>query len=278
MSKEGKVDITKWMKIVDEEINVKSDRALVITIGSILDTQLESLLKSFLIKDNKRDEKLFNNNSPLSNFSSKISMCYYLGIISKYEYEALEIIRKIRNIFAHEIEIKKLEDSQSIRDLCKILNIPEEIYIPDNFFISGKEEIIKFEDMSLSEKIIKVFKNMTIYLEFRKVDLFESKRIEYKNLSFVQLLEECMRKVIMNSLQRYELNIKHKELLLLKLKKLENDSDEKNELKAQIKEIDKLLNAYSNGNILYGLDMDENETKKALNSINQSIKKLKNDG
>lgn len=278
MSKEEKVDITKWMKIVDEEINVKSDRALVITIGSILDTQLESLLKSFLIKDNKRDEKLFNNNSPLSNFSSKISMCYYLGIISKYEYEALEIIRKIRNIFAHEIEIKKLEDSQSIRDLCKILNIPEDIYIPDNFFISGKEEIIKFEDMSLSEKIIKVFKNMTIYLEFRKVDLFESKRIEYKNLSFVQLLEECMRKVIMNSLQRYELNIKHKELLLLKLKKLENDSDEKNELKAQIKEIDKLLNAYSNGDILYGLDMDENETKKALNSINQSIKKLKNDG
>lgn len=278
MSKEEKVDITKWMKIVDEEINVKSDRALVITIGSILDTQLESLLKSFLIKDNKRDEKLFNNNSPLSNFSSKISMCYYLGIISKYEYEALEIIRKIRNIFAHEIEIKKLEDSQSIRDLCKILNIPEDIYIPDNFFISGKEEIIKFEDMSLSEKIIKVFKNMTIYLEFRKVDLFESKRIEYKNLSFVQLLEECMRKVIMNSLQRYELNIKHKELLLLKLKKLKNDSDEKNELKAQIKEIDKLLNAYSNGDILYGLDMDENETKKALNSINQSIKKLKNDG
>ena len=278
MSKEEKVDITKWMKIVDEEINVKSDRALVITIGSILDTQLESLLKRFLIKDNKRDEKLFNNNSPLSNFSSKISMCYYLGIISKYEYEALEIIRKIRNIFAHEIEIKKLEDSQSIRDLCKTLNIPEDIYIPDNFFISGKEEIIKFEDMSLSEKIIKVFKNMTIYLEFRKVDLFESKRIEYKNLSFVQLLEECMRKVIMNSLQRYELNIKHKELLLLKLKKLENDSDEKNELKAQIKEIDKLLNAYSNGNILYGLDMDENETKKALNSINQSIKKLQNDG
>lgn len=278
MSKEAKVDITKWMKIVDEEINVKSDRALVITIGSILDTQLESLLKSFLIKDNKRDEKLFNNNSPLSNFSSKISMCYYLGIISKYEYEALEIIRKIRNIFAHEIEIKKLEDSQSIRDLCKTLNIPEYIYIPDNFIISGKEEIIKFEEMSLSEKIIKVFKNMTIYLEFRKVDLFESKRIEYKNLSFVHLLEECMRKVTMNSLQIYELNIKHKELLLLKLKKLENDSDEKKELKAQIKKIDKLLNAYSNGNILYGLDMDENETKKALNSINQSIKKLQNNG
>lgn len=274
MSKEEKVDITKWMKIVDEEINVKSDRALVITIGSILDTQLESLLKRFLIKDNKRDEKLFNNNSPLSNFSSKISMCYYLGIISKYEYEALEIIRKIRNIFAHEIEIKKLEDSQSIRDLCKTLNIPEDIYIPDIFFISGKKEIIKFEDMSLSEKIIKVFKNMTIYLEFRKVDLFESKRIEYKNLSFVQLLEECMRKVTMNSLQIYELNIKYKELLLLKLKKLENDSDEKNELKDQIKKIDKLLNAYSNGNILYGLDVNENETKKALNSINQIIKKL----
>ena len=41
--------------------------------------------------------------------------------------------------------------------------------------------------------------------------------------------------------------------------------------------IDKLLNAYSNGNILYGLDIDENETKKALNSINQSVKKLQKD-
>lgn len=277
MSKEEKVDIIKWMKIVDEEINVKSDRALVITIGSILDTQLESLLKSFLIKDNKIDERLFNNNSPLSNFGSKIWMCYYLGIISKYEYKALEIIRKIRNIFAHEIETKKLEDSQSIRDLCKTLNIPEEIYILDNFFISVKEEEIKFEDMSLSEKIIKVFKNITIYLEFRRVDLFECKRTEYKNLSFVQMLEECMRKVKMNSLQIYELNVKHKELLLLKLKNIENDSDEKNELKAKIEKIDKLLNAYSNGNILYGLDIDENETKKALNSINQSLKKLQND-
>ena len=278
MSKEEKVDITKWMKIVDEEINVKSDRALVITIGSILDTQLESLLKSFLIKDNKRDERLFNNYSPLSNFGSKISMCYYLGIISKYEYEALETIRKIRNIFAHEIEIKKLEDSQSIRDLCKTLNIPEERYIPDNFFISVKKERIKFEEMSLSEKIIKVFKNMTIYFEFRKVDLFEFKRTEYKNLSFAQLLEECMRKVKMNSLQIYELNVKHKELLLLKLKNIKNDSDEKNKLKAQIEKIDKLLNAYSNGNILYGLDIDENKTKKALNSINHSVKKLQNDG
>ena len=36
MSKEEKVDITKWMKIVDEEINVKSDRALVITIVLLL--------------------------------------------------------------------------------------------------------------------------------------------------------------------------------------------------------------------------------------------------
>ena len=161
--------------------------------------------------------------------------------------------------------------------MCKTLNIPEEIYIPDNFFISAKEEEIKFEDMSLSEKIIKVFKNITVYLEFRRVDLFECKRTEYKNLSFVQLLEECMRKVKMNSLQIYELNVKHKELLLLKLKNIENDSNEKNELKAKIEKIDKLLNAYSNGNILYGLDIDENETKKALNSINQSLKKLQND-
>ena len=44
------------------------------------------ILKEFMLEDKKRDEELFKNQMPLSSFSSKISMCYYLGLISEYFY------------------------------------------------------------------------------------------------------------------------------------------------------------------------------------------------
>ena len=105
MSKEGKVDITKWMKIVDEEINVKSDRALVITIGSILDTQLESLLNfsNFLtIKvDNNTGENLEYWSSAtwqtaLYNFKTKRFKCDFIGYS--------EVTGRVNEIYFSELE------------------------------------------------------------------------------------------------------------------------------------------------------------------------------
>lgn len=274
--KDNETDIVKWISLVEEEINVKSDRALIITIAAILDMQLENLLKNFMIADSKRDEKLFNNNSPMSNFSAKISVCYYLGLISKYDYNILEKIRKIRNIFAHEIEIKKMDDSQAIKDLCNNLNIPKDMYIPDNFIFSQKDCIEHFDNESLTNKIIKVFKNLTVYLEYRKVDIYESKRTMYENISYVQLLENCLLKVRKNAMQIYKLNEIYKQNLIEKLENIDTNNKERTEIINKIKNIDEVLNAYSKGNISHGLDMNEEETKKALDEISYCIKKLKN--
>lgn len=107
-----------------EQFDKESDRAAVILIASILDESLGTLLKSFFVPIPTADDSLFDNaTSPLSTFSSKIDMCYRVGIISGKFTRDLHIIRRIRNSFAHDIygcsfqngsvkaRIKELENS-----------------------------------------------------------------------------------------------------------------------------------------------------------------------
>src|SRR3546814_2970630 len=53
---------------------------------------------------------------PLGNFSSKIKMCYCLGLIDKMIKEDLNLIRKIRNEFAHDLYASF--DSDKIKNWC----------------------------------------------------------------------------------------------------------------------------------------------------------------
>lgn len=248
MDEIGKIEIKKWIKIVEDEINVKSDRALIIVMISILDNQLEMILKEFMITDKKTDEKIFNNNAPLSNFSSKISMCYYLGLISNYEYRMLENLRKIRNIFAHEIYIKKFEDSQKVTDLCNNIDIPENMYIP----INKRNDIKEFKSFSLTDKIIYVFKNLTVYLAFRTIDAYEDKRKKHRDISCEELFEFAIKKVKEQAEERYKHSILMKDLLAKKLKETDNE-EARAEIEDKIKEMQEFIDEYNKGNIFYGL-------------------------
>ena len=78
------VDQVKWKEEVKKTIVEPGDRALVLVCCSVLDLQLGRILKEFMVDDKKREDELFRNQMPLSSFSSKISMCYYLGLISEY--------------------------------------------------------------------------------------------------------------------------------------------------------------------------------------------------
>lgn len=253
------VDILKWISIVEEEIDLKSDRAMVVTSASILDTQLEMLLRKFMIEDNKIEERLFNNTSALSTFSAKNSMCYYLGIISKYEFENIEIIRKIRNRFAHEIEIKKMNDDQSIIDLCNNLTLPKELYMPETIQVKNGDilDLNKepLENIDIQTRFMKVFKNITMYLDYRSAEVSETKRTEYKNMTFIEFLKDAKNRFLDLNDKRYKLNVERKQKLLLKIKK--EDSKEKiKEMKAEIESIDKEITAYKEGDLFYGTTVE----------------------
>ena len=80
--------------------NKESDRGAGILAGSFLEHYLGLYLRSKTV-DEKVAEKLFGAMGPLATFSQRIAVAYAFGFVDKGQYADLEIIRKVRNYFAH---------------------------------------------------------------------------------------------------------------------------------------------------------------------------------
>lgn len=116
-----------WDSLLKEEFNKETDRGAVIFAASLFDINLENLLKTFLLAETSSKDELFENvTGPLGNFSSKILMSYRLGLISRKFARDLQLIRKIRNEFAHNIHGCSFEHSSvksRILELVKSSNV-----------------------------------------------------------------------------------------------------------------------------------------------------------
>jgi DNA-binding MltR family transcriptional regulator len=100
--------------------NEKDDRNKAIMGSSFLEMTLTQVLKAFLPQNDKEVEKLINpGNGALGTFSSKISLVYVLGLMDKIVKTDLHLIRKIRNEFAHNIDVSF--DDKKIAGWCKAL-------------------------------------------------------------------------------------------------------------------------------------------------------------
>lgn len=93
-------------ELIDEIIDERNDRSLIILCSSIIDEQLYSILATFLLKpDKKNEDDILKGDNPLSTFSSRIKIIYRLGIIDKTFRDILDQIRKVRNECAHSVSI-----------------------------------------------------------------------------------------------------------------------------------------------------------------------------
>jgi DNA-binding MltR family transcriptional regulator len=131
---------------ITEEIKKSNDRGCVILAASFFDELLGNILNEFLIKDVKSDDEIFTAFGPLSTFSAKVKMSYRLGLISVKEYKQLDIFRKIRNKFAHQLKSKNFADSD-LKDLIDNLRVEREL-VPITFFPLPKT---KEEDLPILE-------------------------------------------------------------------------------------------------------------------------------
>lgn len=109
-----------------DEFEKETDRAAGIVGAAILDSSLESALKSYFVKStHTKNDSLFDGpNAPLSSFSSKIDIMFRLGLISEKMASALHIVRKIRNNFAHDIVKCDFQNQQIvslINDLTRLI-------------------------------------------------------------------------------------------------------------------------------------------------------------
>lgn len=103
------------------EIFKQSDRAAAIVSGGILEEILQRMITSFMLPHPNVAKNIFDGVAPISTFAAKIELSYHLGLINIKEYEDLNLIKKIRNQFAH--SIKEITfDTDSIKDRCLQLN------------------------------------------------------------------------------------------------------------------------------------------------------------
>src|SRR5690606_17733970 len=91
-----------------------------------LEDYLYKLLKGFMVDDPSKVKKLLEGgtNAPLGSLSAKTLGAYCLGLISEDEFADIEIIRDVRNKFAHRL-LEATFDDQSIKDKCKNLSTPD---------------------------------------------------------------------------------------------------------------------------------------------------------
>jgi len=99
------------------QLSDESPRGAVLVSGAELDRLLKECLISLLDKS-EGAKKLFNGaTAPLGTFSARIDAANALEIITDTECADLHIIRKIRNDFAHQLDVNF--DTESVRDRCK---------------------------------------------------------------------------------------------------------------------------------------------------------------
>ncbi|MEH6773268.1 MAG: hypothetical protein V7668_05050 [Cereibacter changlensis] len=91
------------LRIFLEATNAETARGRALVTASVIEEMLESVLRSFLLEDSAT-KKLFDDpNAPLSTFSAKASASRALGLITSEEFSDIDLVRKIRNAFAHNI-------------------------------------------------------------------------------------------------------------------------------------------------------------------------------
>jgi len=94
----------------------ESDRGCILVSASVLDDALAAVIKHSIINKplltKKKTQELFNYTGAIGTFSSKIAVSYLLGLIPDWIYQNLEIIRGIRNDFAHGYDLKDFNNPE----------------------------------------------------------------------------------------------------------------------------------------------------------------------
>ena len=85
------------------------DRGMVLTLGAFAEDTLGRLLLTYLVDGKPAEDLVEGFNAPLGTFASRNKAAYSMGLLVHEQYEDLEILRKIRNAFAHSWEGISLE-------------------------------------------------------------------------------------------------------------------------------------------------------------------------
>ena len=122
MARKRSVSVRDYKAIV-RSFHRESDRSAAILASSFLECYLGDHLRAFLVADKVVDN--FLDNSMESLYARSI-LAYAIGLISKEMLDDIDVVRSIRNIFAHQPEDCNF-DSKEIREKCSKLSTAKPI-------------------------------------------------------------------------------------------------------------------------------------------------------
>lgn len=134
----------------------ESDRGAVLVATSYLEDKIGEYLRASLTPGAGTNQLFDGGNPPLGTFSAKIAACHALGLINDDEFRRLNIIRRIRNQFAHQW-IAGFDD-QAVSDRCKELK-----------FDDAEGIVAVVQEQSKSGRDLFLFAAMALFVKFNKI-------------------------------------------------------------------------------------------------------------
>ena len=87
----------------------QDDRAMVLSLATFIEDTLGRLLLAYFRNCKATKELVEGFNAPLGTLGSRIKAAYSFGLVTLEQYKDMEILRKVRNQFAHNWEGVSLE-------------------------------------------------------------------------------------------------------------------------------------------------------------------------
>jgi DNA-binding MltR family transcriptional regulator len=113
-------DIKSLTKAIDI-FTKQGDRGTALIVAAWVDDALEAVIRSRFRPDKPLADDLLRPDGPLGSFSARIKLGYMLDLLEHLARKDLDLIRKIRNDFAHARSDLRFT-TPSIRDRCRELH------------------------------------------------------------------------------------------------------------------------------------------------------------
>ncbi len=109
-----------------DELNKETERGAALISAAMIDELLGASVLAFLVDHSDTKTLLEGFNAPLGTLSARVLAAFALGLLSEREYHECQVIRKVRNAFAHDVHVSF--NDQQIRDLCSNMTMCAQDY------------------------------------------------------------------------------------------------------------------------------------------------------
>jgi hypothetical protein len=161
-----------------EELETQSDRGVAIMGGAFVEERIrQAILHRLRPLSKTMRDRLFNGDKPLSSFAAKIDLGFALGLYGPATRADLDRVRRVRNIFAHELAPCDFARAD-IKDLVEKISIPERIkWVAEDPHYSYK--IIDSIPLEAKSRMILVVKLFMAYLYSEAVSTIHPNPTKY---------------------------------------------------------------------------------------------------